>query len=393
MVKRIELELENKDFFDGFRNYGNIPELTVANGWIPWWQEKDNTEEASGEDNQGYLIRPEYRPESSRVGAGRVRTGASAQKFFTTFATHHAGLYQQVSGIPADKKITFSCWVQVWSNQKDNIEVSEEVGRYKTCVGIDPTGGTDPLSSQVVWGELVEEYDEWGKRTVSVDGAAETITVFLRSTVQWRVKHNDSYWDEARLYAEPMLKRGSDYVLLPEGAGIEMYQAVLPYIAKFGISTGQKWNDAGLLGGTVVAINPAGDVLAQLEELGASIEIIRAGGPPDLKAELDKRIRSGYHLAVKPPSSQDYILLPERVSREWYSALISYLVRFGPSSGKSLADALSHNGYVTAINPSPEWRTQLEAAPGVSLDLIEVDNPAELAEILQQRIDTGLRIS
>ena len=392
MVKRVELKLENSDFCEGFRNYGNIPELTVANGWIPWWQEKDSSEDADGGDD-GYLHRPEFKPESAQVGAGRVRTGGYAQKFFSTFSTHNGGIYQQVSGVPTDKKITFSSWVQVWSNQKDNVEVSEEVGRYKTCVGIDPTGGTDPLSPQVIWGDLVEEYDEWGQRTVSIRGVSDTITVFMRGTVLWRVKHNDSYWDDARLYAEPVLQRGSDYLLLPEGAGVEMYQAVVPYAARFGISIGQKWNDAGLLGGTVVVVNPAADVLEQLEELEATVEVIMAGGPPDLTTELDKRVKSGYHLAVKPPSSKDYILLPQRVSREWYSALIAYLVRFGPSSGKSLADALSHEGYVTAINPEPDWIAQLEASPSVSLDLIQVDTPAKLAEILQRRIKTGIRVT
>lgn len=393
MVKRIELPLKNKDFCDGFRNVDDIKELTVANDWYPWWQEGGVPEGVLDGNESGYLWRPEYKPEDARkFGYKRVRTGDFAQKFFTTFATHNAGIYQQVSGVPVGKKITFSCWVQVWSSQHDNPDVSEENGRYKTCVGIDPYGGTDPFSPQVVWGEMVEEYDEWGQRAVTIESVSDTITVFLRGMCQWRVKHNDSYWDEARLYAEPLLKTGSDYLLLPEGAGAEWYKAAADYLATFGISAGQKWNDAGLLGGTVVAVNPSDAVLTELQDLEVGLEVINVGSAKELAGVLAERIEDGHHLAIQPPSERDYVLLPPGAGPEWYTALMPYLMHFGPSSGRSVEAALRHKGFVTAINPSDEVVAKLEADEDIHLDVIKVSNPEELSKILQKRIETGRRV-
>ncbi|MBL7198529.1 MAG: hypothetical protein ISS56_00115 [Anaerolineae bacterium] len=387
MVKRTELALKNKDFCDGFRNYNDIGELTVANDWHAWWRE--------GEDHQepGYLHRPDYEPEDGRrFGYRRIRTGDFAQKLFTTFSTHEAGIYQQVSGVSVGKQVTFSAWVQVWSSKHDNIEQSKENGCYKTCVGIDPYGGTDPRAPQVIWGELTEEYDVWGQRTVSVEAVSDTITVFLRGTVQWRVKHNDSYWDEARLYAEPMLKTGGDYLLLPEGAGAEWYQAAVPYLAEFGISAGKRRQDAGLLGGVIVAINPTEGLLSEMEELELGVEVILAATPVELSTALAERIEDGHHLAQPPPSDVDYILMSPSAGRSWYAALLHYLMRFGPSSGRSVQSALKNKGFVTAINPDPEVLARLQGDQDVLLDVIEAASPEALLEILQKRIVTGRRL-
>lgn len=387
MVKQVELDLKNKDFCDGFRNVNDVGELTVANQWQPWWQEGEAGEEP------GYLHRPEYKPEDGRrFGYRRIRTGDLSQKLFTTFSTHNAGLYQQVANVPIGKRIAFSAWVQVWSSQKDNIETSTQNGRYKTCVGIDPYGGTDPFSTQVVWSELIEQYDEWGQRIVSTEALAEAITVFLRGTCQWRVKHNDAYWDEARLYAEPLLRTGSDYLLLPEGADAQWYQVAVPYLVQFGISAGQSWNDAGLLGGTIVVVNPSAKLLSNLEELEVGVEVIRADSPADLQAALDERIEDGHHLALQPPSERDYILMPAGAGQDWYTALMPYILHFGPSSGRNVGTAIRHRGFVTAINPSPQTLAQLQADEDIHLDLIQVDSPEALSEILRRRIETGRRL-
>jgi hypothetical protein len=393
MVKRQELDLKNKDFCDEFRSVDDVAELTVANDWHPWWQEGGVPEEVRDANEAGYLWRPEYKPESARdFGYKRVRTGDFAQKFFSTFATHNAGLYQQVTGVPEGKRITFSCWVQVWSSQRENIDVSQENGRYKTGVGVDPYGGTDPMSPNVVWGELVEEYDEWGQRTVSVESMSDTVTVFLRGTCQWRVKHNDSYWDEARLYAEPLLKSGSDYLLLPEDAGVEWYRAAAPFLATFGISAGQSWNDAGLLGGTVVVVNPTEEQLSNLEDLEIGVEIIQAATWQEFSAALAERIEDGHHLELQPPSERDYVLMPAGAGSQWYTALMPYLMHFGPSSGRSVEVALRHRGFVTAINPSPEVLAELQADADIDLDVIEAESPEVLHDILQKRIDMGRRV-
>ena len=102
--------LVNAGFEEGFSDRG-AGEVSVANGWFPWWQDGPGQEE-------GYYRRPEYKPEdASRYGRRRVRTGNFAQKFFNTFSTHNAGLLQQVPQVPVGSKLIFSAWVQAWSSQ------------------------------------------------------------------------------------------------------------------------------------------------------------------------------------------------------------------------------------------------------------------------------------
>ena len=94
----------NPGFEEGFSERGAC-EVSVANGWFPWWQE------GPGQD-EGYNRRPEYKPEdASRYGRRRVRSGNFAQKFFNTFSTHNAGLLQQVQ-VPVESTLALSAWVQ-----------------------------------------------------------------------------------------------------------------------------------------------------------------------------------------------------------------------------------------------------------------------------------------
>ena len=64
-------------------------------------------------------------------------------------------------------------------------------------LGIDPTGGTNPYASSVVWSPFATFYDEW--RVLSVDAVAQSsaVTVFVWSSAQYPVVHNDVAMDEA----------------------------------------------------------------------------------------------------------------------------------------------------------------------------------------------------
>ena len=159
--------LPNATFEDGFSVRG-AGEVEVANGWTPFWQ---NGPFAS----DGYNLRPEYKPEdASRYGRRRVHSGNFSQKFFNTFGTHKAGLYQRVS-VPKDSLCTFSAWVQAWSSKGDNPD-SSEGGQYRTYVGIDPTGGTDWTSPNVVWSEASFALDTWTQLTVQARAKADAVT-------------------------------------------------------------------------------------------------------------------------------------------------------------------------------------------------------------------------
>ena len=186
--------LQNPDFEEGF-SVRDAVEVTVAEEWEPWWVKGTEEEQALG-----YLRRPEYKPEerTARGGEGRVHSGSLGQKQFTTFATHTAGIYQRVP-VVRGSTVSFSIWVYVWSSSKDDFDRSKGAGDYKISAGLDPFGGTSGTASEVVWSTWVQQYDGWVKVRVQAVAQADQVTVFTRGQNGWRVRHNDSYWDDASL--------------------------------------------------------------------------------------------------------------------------------------------------------------------------------------------------
>lgn len=178
--------LENPDFEDGFHYWQDIGQLLVADGWQPWWVE--------GGSRRYY--RPEWKPEQVGVGRGRVRQGSYAQKQFTTFAPHDAGLWQRV-GVEPGKWYVFSAWVYVWSSDHDNPDESRDPGFYRVMVGVSPWG-REYVDDTVIWGsEYVDAYDRWLRVSVEFRAWHNTAVLFTRGNPLYGKKHNDSYWDTA----------------------------------------------------------------------------------------------------------------------------------------------------------------------------------------------------
>jgi len=189
--------LLNPGFEDGFSERG-AGEVVVANGWFPWWVQgtPDQTE-------VGYLRRPEYKPELGPLfGYRRIHGGEYAQKYFTTYSTHVGGFYQQVTVRPG-YRVTFSIWVQVWSSSGNDPDRVKDDGDYKVSVGIDPTGDVDGSDPGVIWSPPAKADNQWVQIQVTTVAQASTVTVFTRGAPLYRVKHNDSYWDDASVVALP----------------------------------------------------------------------------------------------------------------------------------------------------------------------------------------------
>ena len=195
--------LVNPSFEGDF--YFDPPSSLVAQGWTTWFVKSRPTDH-----------RPEWN-EEVLLGGGkvswRVRHGDKAQKMFSSFSTHEGGFYQQVNVIPGSE-LEFSIWVQVWSSDCDKNCVSplepgvvcpspNTHGNYRVSVGIDPTGGTDPLAPTVRWREYRLPYDipydVWNRLVITATAEAHQVTVFTRGWAEFQVKHNDSYWEDAML--------------------------------------------------------------------------------------------------------------------------------------------------------------------------------------------------
>lgn len=182
--------LTNGAFEAGFSARG-AGEVEVANGWHPFYQE-------GPDQDRGLNHRPEYDAENAAIhGTGRIREGSYAQKWGKVFATHHAGIYQVVN-VPAGSTLRLTAWAQAWSSDKDDPSVSDG-GKYTLSVGIDPTGGTDWTSPNIVWSAPNGTLDQWVQLAVEARAQGPTASVFLRGDAEWPVKHNDAYYDDACL--------------------------------------------------------------------------------------------------------------------------------------------------------------------------------------------------
>lgn len=184
-----------------------IDEVQVAQGWLGWWVDADVAagrpgscdEPGAPKENCVAWHRPEWREANcGAVCANRVRTGHNAQKYFTFYSVHDAGMYQTVSGVTSGQRLRFSVYMMGWSTNADygNSGGQQSMGMQ---VGIDPTGGANPFSSNVVWSTVSDVYDAWGLYTVEAVARGSSVTVFTRSRPIYPLQHNDIYVDDASL--------------------------------------------------------------------------------------------------------------------------------------------------------------------------------------------------
>jgi LysM repeat protein len=174
-----------------------IDEIQVAQGWVAWWLEP-GLDPAHPTTGSPAWHRPEYRSANCHfpICANRIHSGDDAQHYFTFWSVHDAGMYQQVSGITPGSQLQFSIYMQAWSTNA-NVGPSNTTQHMGMRIGIDPFGGTDAFSSNVIWTTPNDSFDAWALYTVQAAAQASTVTVFTRSTPFYGVQHNDMYLDDA----------------------------------------------------------------------------------------------------------------------------------------------------------------------------------------------------
>ena len=179
-------------------------EIFVPTHWTAFWREGGPV--THDPENQVGYGRPEMkviRKEPPFLDPPRIYEGQWACMWFTFWRIHDAGLYQNFAVQPGTR-LRFSAWVHAWSSQADDAHHSDLSGdaanNFTFTVGIDPTGGTDPWSETVIWGNGAHIYDAYAPiPVVEVVAQAGRVTAFVRSTVLWPFKHCDVYVDSATL--------------------------------------------------------------------------------------------------------------------------------------------------------------------------------------------------
>ena len=310
---------------------GEVGNVFSPPGWLTWYQHDETYAQPE--------VRDAWRAHDSR----RVRSGEKAILFFTFYRRHKGGFLQQVDVQPG-QRLRFTAWMHAWSNSKDpdhpdwfphpdDGKWSEGAGyqeiawrehtqphdtgdpqqdakaNFTFVVGIDPTGGCDPLADTVVWGESYHIYNGYCQQlSVEVVARASKITVFTYSETLWPFKHDDHYLDDAELMivsdnppppserGQPRVQYPRTYVLLPPDADAEWALAVIDSAwDKHRYTLGGSADDAGLGDldeRNIIAINPdqwPNDLLAFYGEHypGVNVETIEAATPTILKQILN----------------------------------------------------------------------------------------------------------
>lgn len=188
--------LSNPGFEEDFQEQDDNPLLQVAGGWMSWYRAAEGEDAASWE-----LVQPEYAPARDADEHARIREGESSQVIRTFYATFDAGLLQEVADVEADSWLRFSANAWVWSSVLDDPELSEDDGDVFVQVGIDPDGGTDPDSEEIVWSEISYElYDGWREYAVVTQATGEAVSVFVRAQVGQPVRNTHVWIDETQLF-------------------------------------------------------------------------------------------------------------------------------------------------------------------------------------------------
>lgn len=178
----------------------------IAEGWTAWWR-KPTAPDGKYPDrclDGDSACQPWHRPEYRQTKGipytpPRIFSGDNSQMYFTSFGVHEAGLYQKAGGVPKGWRVRFSVWARAWSSDTEDTTQSSGQPSLRLRVGIDPTGGVDPWSADIVWSEESDSFDEFGQLSVEAVSRADTVTVFFRSLPARALKHVDVVVDDAEL--------------------------------------------------------------------------------------------------------------------------------------------------------------------------------------------------
>jgi LysM repeat protein len=268
--------------------------VMMADGWSAWWQ-PPNEDPSSPRYYQTYpnycsptapdgcvaWHMPEYRDTRSGLqDPPRIRSGENSQKYFTFWSVHEGGVYQVVEKARPGMALRFSVYLHAWSATKlhglqPNPHFSFGQTGMHMKIGIDPTGGTDPWSKDVVWSAEKDVYDKFQRYEVQAVARSNKVTVFTYSRPENPMQHNDVYLDDAELVAL--------------GGGFSAPVTVNPAPAMVAVES----KPAAGNGGRIVHIVKPGDTLFALAlQYGVPVDQIMAlnGLKPDSRIELGREL-------------------------------------------------------------------------------------------------------
>jgi len=376
-------------------------------------------------------------PEGGDIGKSpdprRIRSGKRAYKLFTFHRKHHAGLYQQVNVAPGTQ-LHLSAYAHAWSNHKgegfphpsdgrwsegvgydermimegnvpplNGDSQNDALGNFIFYIGIDPTGGTDPLADTVVWGRGAHIYNGFHEvPPVEAVAQAGTVTIFLRSKTLWAFKHNDAYWDDVELVVvgnvpppEAQLSHSPTSPKVGETAIVEARS--LTALTNVHLVVNQPSGAKLVLG--AVDVGREGNwhtwtyITSPLNESGTHTVTFSAAGGVDASGTFRcPQVVTPQRGLPRDQYARTYVLLPQDAGAAWARAVVDaawnrHRYTVGSSADDAGIGALDARR-VIAVNPG-KWPSDLRAFfakhyPGVEYTPVEAETPSELRQKLKR---------
>jgi len=207
--------------FEGAAAQQGAMEVVVPEGWTAWWRtgpvdcaiyrRLSTTGPCPALEEPDLMYR---RPEFSVIPASgvwldppRVYGQGQAARFFCTFGICTAGYLQRVQVVPG-RRYVLSAWVHSWCTDNGNdhyhsqLETRDDQLNCEMALGLDPSGGLDPLSPAVVW-QAAYAYDSYVYlATPAVAAQGSVMTLYLRGRSLWGLRHNDFHFDQVSFVAQ-----------------------------------------------------------------------------------------------------------------------------------------------------------------------------------------------
>lgn len=179
----------------GFESSSNTTGSDAEN-WIAWWEETPKP--PSGFD---YAYKPNWNREllSNGAAAALVYAEDSSLRVYNSWDPWHAGVRQTVN-VPTGERLRLTAYARVWAASEGWPAPSDEAVNVRVQVGLDPTGGDDALSPNIIWSDPITPHNRWQAVSVEASSTNGTITAYLSANYRGDSRQfMMAFWDEATL--------------------------------------------------------------------------------------------------------------------------------------------------------------------------------------------------